>query len=406
VLRIPARLLGGAAALALVVHAARVAPAFLALWPAGEGAALAAGLRVVGLTLLGRIALAWLPPGPPGGHAPAELPRTLAASLALGTLVDAFLRRLAPDASWMLAAGLGLVLLVPRLLTLPGAMVPRHAPAREPRAAWEGALELLVLGWAALLATTAAAGEALTWLALAVLVAGALDTARRARGGRLLVLLFLAAPGLPEDALAFGLGAGSPLVPLVGLALGATGLVGWVRRADRRAGALAGLGFGALALTGPDPLALAGPLVLVAASAPRQRRFALTWTGASALACGLAAWRSGGYTGRGRGLLMPELVDQALRGDDWGLLWPAGLVALVLGLLTLHARSSARTIDPPVREAWALVALLVLAGAALVPAASPWFEGQALVLLAPLLALAAGLALLPPARASGPGSGD
>lgn len=403
--RIPGKVLGGLALAALLVHAYRVVPWFHELLYGRHAFDTEFGwlafLPTLLCLLLGRIVLAWLPPGEVGGHSPRELPATLATSLALGILVHDLLVPLVP--SWMGQALLAGLLLVARVLTLPGAMVPRHAVRAE---AWRTPDSLLaagVVGWSGYLLCTTVPLEGHLWLALAVLVFCAAGVARRARAGRWFALLALAVIGFPADLVeaypSWFSYASHEFVPLAGLGLGATALVPWLRRHDRRAGALAGLSFGALFLHHWDPLALAGGVVLLAASRPRQRAFAGAWFGASAFASlllGLGPLGGRELVERGR----VEALGLTWTSSGFGLLVPAAASALVLGLLTFpwRAKSVPGIGEEPRREGLALTALVVLMLLLVRPAASPWPIAAAYTFLAPVLVLASTLLLVPTAR--------
>lgn len=401
-MRIPGKVLGVVAVLALVAHVALVVPDFHRF--AYGHHELGAGIFLPSLAALafGRILLAWLPPGEVGGHGWSELPATLAASLALGALAHELFDRILPGSTTSAELLVALVLLVARLATLPGAMVPRHAPRAEPFGTLDGLAALAVLAWTGYLLCTTSAFEAHLWLALALLVCAALASARRARAGRWVALFALAALGFPV-ALMRTYAAWDPrwsaeLAPLLALGLGATAMVPWLRRHDRRAGALAGLAFGAVFLNAWDPLALAGPVVLLVFSRPRQRAFAAAWTGASVSVCALVGFSARTLPGRGRALGAADLLTARA---EWGLLVGGAFLALALGLLTFPWRTAPATAAPeePRREASALMTLL---GCALFLAslpASPWSAPAVLTLLAAPLVLTAGLLVIPPARA-------
>lgn len=401
-LRIPGKVLGALALAALLVHAYRVVPWFHELLYGRHAFDTEFGwlafLPTVLTLALGRIVLAWLPPGEVGGHGLRELPATLATSLALGIVVHDLLVPVVPN--WMGQAFLAGLLLIARLLTLPGAMVPRHAPRGEAWGTLDSALALAVLAWGGYLLCSTVALEGHVWLALAVLVFSAAGWAHRARAGRWIALVALAVIGFPTDLVGSYPGwfsyASHDFVPLCGLALGATALVPWLRRHDRRAGALAGLGFGALFLNHWDPLALAGGVVLLAFSHPRQRAYAAGWFGASVLVSTVL------------GLFTPALApDREQTGllvlgttNGFGLLLPGAALALALGLATFdwRARRSPGELDEPRREGLAVVALAALVVVLVRPEASPWSVAAARTFLAPLLVLAATLLVTPKAR--------
>lgn len=188
--------------------------------------------------LLGRLALSCLPAGEPGGHTLRELPVTLAVSVLLGAWVSAVL----PHDGWAWIAGVPALALLVRMASLPGPPLPRGMLRTEPA------------GWAAhaLLATALllplglpdtwgnAVAEAIVLAPLCLLVDHGLALARRAVLERRLVVLALAVTirlRLAPDWV------GGDLPSTLGYGSGAALAVGWLRRADRRAGVLAALGF-------------------------------------------------------------------------------------------------------------------------------------------------------------------
>lgn len=396
--RIPGKVLGGLALVALLVHAWLVVPAFHAEAFGHTELGWLVFLPSLATLLLGRIVLAWLPPGAVGGHAPSELPVTLATSLLLGTLVHEWLARLLPGPTGAAEVLLALLLLAARLVTLPAAMVPRHRVRAQPWSVLDGLAALATLLWAGYLLCTTTASEGLLWLALAVLVHAALGTARRARGGRWIALGALAVLGFPTALLQgyahWSPGTSAELAPLAALGLALPSLVAWLRRHDRRAGVLAGIGFGAVLLNSWDPLAAAGAGTLLAFSRARQRGLATGALLASALPCALVGAFARTLPPRG------EPLD--LTGLDWigpwfGLLLPGALLGLALGALTFGWREGATSgaSEPPRREALAVLTWLALALLLVLPEASPWPPEQSLVLLLPAAVLATGLLLVP-----------
>jgi hypothetical protein len=403
VLRIHGKVLGALTLAVLLGHAFLVVPGILWLDAEDEFTSLAyfPHFLVAALCLVaGRVVLAYLPPGDVGSHDPRGLPATLATSAVIGALATESLRGIV--SSYVPVHALVLALGLVRGLTLPGAMVPRHGVPDEPSGRLEVVLNLVGLAWSVLLLLTESGVEAFLWLALGLLCFHGLGVARRRRSGRhaLLALFALTVAQLGACPV-------ERMLPALSLTLGAACLPGWLRRADRRAGALAGVGFGSLFLGGVDPLALVAALVFVLASRPRQRRFALAWLGGSAALTGLLGWlaSSPGLEPRGRLLFAREIAYQL---ELWGLAWPALLVALVLGALSFPWRGvewQPGLVEEPRREALALAALLAGCGAALAVPFSPWFEADALVILFPLGALLAGLLLIPPVRVPAGGEG-
>lgn len=273
---------------------------------------------------VGRLALSWLPPGWPGDHGPRELGATASASLLCG------LTLLALQASFLAALGLGgraapllapwALLLLLRLATLPGAMRPRHEPPSQPADGrtrlilWVGALGLLLpltlpltlpfgarplAGPLLELELGLGAGPAFAHLAallaraaVAAMVAGGLERGRRAGAQRALVFAVLAwsPPSLALDEPH----AGAVLAGL-GLAAAGAGALAWLRRADRRALALAWLGLGSAALLAPSgwaPAAAGLGALWWAVAEPARRRVAIG--GGAALALGLVGRAASG----------------------------------------------------------------------------------------------------------------
>lgn len=405
VLRLPWSILGILAIGALCAHLA-VLPGV----PDGSDRWMESLFSCAGLLLVGRTLLALLPPGSVGEHTPRELVSTLALCTVLGALFSEaasanldtscipHLPREVEVGAFVLLFVAGFV----RWLTLPGAMVPRHRVASETTPLLDGIVLLAASAWIALLLARTGA-QAVLWVALFACVFHALGVARRAPLGRHAVLLV--------GASCSGAGGGA-LTPALGLGLGACFLVPWLRRADRRAGAVVGLAFGSLYLSGPEPLAFAASSVFVLASHARQRRFAALWLGVPALLCALRAWAApllyNTYGSYGDNVVGPRrtlsgwfLREQALDPDLWGLAWVIVIVALALGAATFPWRPRPwvqGTVEPPRREALALVALLCGAVLSLALPLSPWYEEDALRILFPLCALLAGLVLIPPER--------
>ncbi|MSR62841.1 MAG: hypothetical protein EXS08_10405 [Planctomycetes bacterium] len=389
--RLPGILLGVLFIAALIAHTAWMGPSVWMAFPGLGSRFVDTLVALAGALLFGRVLLAYLPPGDVGAHAARALPATLATSFAVGLPIFARLQ----GGELVGGSALLAVALVLRLLTLPGAMVPRHGVPSEPWGHLDALLAVAGVAWCGCLTLSADGDHGLLWFALFLLQFNALGGARRARLGRYLLL---------------GLGAFAPLLAVdaayptaLALGLGASALIPWLRRHDRRAGALAALGFGALFLNGADPLALAGVLLFVLASHRRQRLFALAWaTGASLSALALVFLTGGAVLdGRGRGLDLVQLRERALDLSSYGLGWPSVALALGLGALAFPWRARAWAsgeIESPRREALALVVLLVLVCAALALPASPWSEEEALVIAFPLCALLAGLLLIPPER--------
>ncbi len=247
---------------------------------------------LVACALVGRVLLSVLPPGLPGRHAPAELPATWAASHLLGgfalsleasipALVHAQLSLPLFFAPWVLLA-------LARWATLPGAVVPRHALPHETIGPLAFALMALAAGL--VLAATIGAGRetssAADSLALLALASHGLAAARRAPITRAVAVLVLAAAIAAAFRWSVVQSFALPLAVGGGAALG----VPWLRRADRRAGALSVLAFASAAFLGPREalFGIAGIAALWIHTAVPSRRelatFALfTFVPASAL---------------------------------------------------------------------------------------------------------------------------
>ncbi len=217
--------------------------------------------------VIGRIALSLLPAGPVGSHRLRDLPLTLATSFALGFWIAEVQREvfgLDDTRGILLPWTIPLAL---RLVTLPGAMVPRHdtpaeAPSRLAQSLW-----ILSVVWGAALVALAIHLAIDAFLAIAmgllalVLIDHAWSQSRCAPTGRAL-LVALAAFGafiVPD------LG-GVGLHPVAGVCF----LVPWLRRADRRSCWLAASSF-AISAGGSTALACTGFAVLLFASTRAQR---------------------------------------------------------------------------------------------------------------------------------------
>lgn len=359
---------------------------------------------LIGLAVTGRVVLAWLPAGRYGGHAVAELPRTASVSLLLGLAVATLVARWAEyDGSytravyWRPALGLAVAAAAAlRLATLPGAMVPRHEPAREApgRAARLAGLALvsvfalqlvrviaapqhqpidplayehpLLLGHANHGLPRPGALPLAAWCFLAalfVLVEDALAVARRAPLERRLLLLaaalcaWRALPMRNGAALAVRLGADAWSAGWMLLACGSCATsFAWLRRADRRAlwvalislaGAACWRGSFALAYA---PLALA----LVLTSPARTRRGVAIATATIAL----LSWPCWSLRTLDGPLMAPDELS-----FGWLSLLFVALLAASLGLRgrRWRPRHERGCIDEPAREL-ALVVAFLLAG--------------------------------------------
>jgi hypothetical protein len=231
---------------------------------------------LVACALVGRVLLSVLPPGLPGRHAPTELPATWAASHLLGgfalSLEGSVLALLHAEVSLPLFFAPWILLALARFATLPGAMVPRHPLPQEPIGPVAFALFVaaaaLVLG--AALFDHGQASSAADALALLALASHGLATARRAPITRAVAVLVLAA------AIAASIHWSVARVFAVPLAVGGGAALGvpWLRRADRRAGALSVVAFSSAALLGPREalFGIAGIAALWIHTAPPSRR--------------------------------------------------------------------------------------------------------------------------------------
>lgn len=374
-----------------------------ALWPTLQ-------LLVLALAL-GRILLSFLPAGEPGAHSLRGLPATAAASLVLGSGLLLGLSFVTED-PWLPALALGVAGGLLRWATSPAGIVPRYELQRETgrwlsRLLYLGACVPAFLRWPQGEGDQAevASLELVHRVALLVLLVGVehgLAIARRAPLGRRFLVLGLSLCLFRENANTQSI---SELVERIDAACwscGAAFALAWLRRADRRAGALAvacfviGRPWGALegAL-----LALAALLALVVCSA-RPARLWIAVAGAIGLALCLApALRGMSWTG-------PQDAGSPL----------AGLLRLALAVATLStvawigralaARSRAEPEDDRAalaRGELLLLGLLLLAtgiGWAL-PAALGSLEGPAgMQLAAPLAFLLAGCVSIRPERAA------
>ncbi len=259
----------------------------------------AAAFLLAGVPIVGRIFLAWLPPGLPGRHAPRDLPATWAASILVGLVWFHALRELVPGAAWPYAAfGIPALALVARLLTAPAGLVPRHEPVPLRSQALERAV---VVG--AVIAAGAWSGRdvgagvhvmlAVAGLAAAILAHEALALARVQPSIRAGAMTAVAA----AIALLPHREGGHEAYATLGACAIAAGLVGWIRRGDRRALAIAGLGIAFLILSRNEMsavgLVLAVPIAAVLGTAKRSRLRAFAWL-AGNLVASVAVLHAGG----------------------------------------------------------------------------------------------------------------
>lgn len=401
----------------------------------------AAGL--IAIALVGRVALSLLPPGRPGFHGPTELPITWAASHLLGSLVLVAERDIA--GAFGLQAGPALLLapwalvLVVRWVTLPGAVVPRHAPRAEipgplarsievaaaalvlvasfvsppsvdHSALAPGALESVVtaLGAARSLASLPTCLAAANMLALLCVCAEALRCARRAPLGRSAVLVSLSAVlallGFARET------RGDVSSTMLCCGTAAAFAVAWLRRADRRARALAILSGAGAALFGGLGwvFALAMLVALVARTpAPERARTAALSTLAvwPAVALALAGGRALVATAADR--MAPDPSSRLARLAIAALLlvsaariaWKLWRMARNVDLESKPASATANEIDEPRRELSALVyaagmSFVLCAALGSLAPAHPSLE--AIAPLLPICAVMVGLALVRP----------
>lgn len=252
---------------------------------------------LVACALVGRVLLSLLPPGLPGRHAPADLPATWAASHLLGgfalSLEAAVLALLRAQVSLPLFFAPWLLLALARWATLPGAMVPRHALPREPLAPLPLALFAIAPGLvvAATLDVGRPAWSAADALALLALASHGLAAARRAPIPRAVTVLVLSAT--VAASIHWSIAPSFPLLLAVGggAALG----VPWLRRADRRAGALSVLAFSSASLLGPREalFGLAGIAALWIHTAVPSRRQVATFAACAFLPAAALGWLQG-----------------------------------------------------------------------------------------------------------------
>jgi hypothetical protein len=305
---------------------------------------------------VGRILLAWLPPGAPGAHAPRELAWTLGASYALGLAALVLEHQLLSAAElavvplWAIFAPWA-VLLVARLATLPGALVPRHEPDAPPagwpaRAVWLAAVAG-VLWFAAhapdqraqllhALKLDQRALDAANWLALLALADFGLERARALPGQRALIALVLAALGAWR---AFDQPSGVLSASALCCIACAAGTIAWLRRADRRGLWLAivcASGVAALAPAGwIFALPALGALVFGSAEVARPR---IAVAGLVAFALGTELGLSGGWPSAMTPLPM---LEHALNAEiGMGVALAIVIAAMLIGRTTARARAA------------------------------------------------------------------
>ena len=426
------------------------------------GAAPSAGPEIAWLETLfgllvfsgvGRVLLSLLPAGSLGSFLPRSLATTWATSHLLGVsalgftnialstgigapLVEALGRPLALVAPW-------LVVLVARVLSLPGAIVPGHEHSREratglsrflPHLFALAAAFLLRAVWAApatpvadlsntflgeATATFFSGGSMISpifawssWIATVLLVLHGLETARRSPAFRWAFGLALLFTPFAADSIAF---ARSEVLTAMFFGGGAAFAVSWLRHGDRRSASLAVIAFLSQILTSWNGLSLAaaaiGALVLCT-PAPSRKSIALR-----AGALWLFTWPIAGQITHQMGEVFfdfpaASLFDRvrfALVPANFGVLVPA---FLLLGVRGWRARRTnpqhpaERVAERPGRELKFALLLLVFAfltlrfsflwlpeNASIEVRAESWANLATLIVL-PVAALTAGLAAI------------
>jgi hypothetical protein len=292
----------------------------------------------------GRTVLAWLPPGPVGGHALRDLPVTAATSYLIGVVTWSAIDAL-PTALRIAACVAVSVLAVVRLATAPAAMVPRHEPPIV-RASWlsHGIVFVawVVIAWVVrAFALEERGGDPLavavfaaSLAAVAILVEHALDVARcppwvRAAGVLFYALVLLVEPAPHVRALA-------SCAPML-FAAGALSAIAWFRRADRRALATAVIFVCGAWLVTPGGwiMAASGVLWLVIGTPSASRARVAAWCAVGLGAAG--ALRSFGAVASDP---EPELP------------WAPALSSVVTGLFVLIAAARWHDLRQAHRRAW------------------------------------------------------
>ncbi|MBW2416543.1 MAG: hypothetical protein JRG76_18765 [Deltaproteobacteria bacterium] len=353
-------------------------------------------LFVLVASVTGRILLSWLPPGPQGSHTPRALPVTWAVSYLLGVAVlhiegaaMGFLPDFGQVGGLMLFAAPWILLAVLRLMTLPAAMVPRHEPRRERAGPATLALYAIAAVWVVtfLSLNLTSPIQSLGSFAFMFLVAHGLGQARRAPAGIAVFVLL----GF------FTVGVGNPPLAPVYFGTGAAFLIGWLRRADRRACWLSAIAFAACAVTDAPTLVGAGLLTLVLASWRGQRKYAATAAGVSALLIGLPgffgvradAWFQGAYLWLPSNADISELFQRAFSPSQWGVAWFLFAATILAGVV---ARIRSREAD---REQLGLLLLFVFGCLAQFPLVWNWSNLTLLQSMFPVALLLAGLVWIP-----------
>jgi hypothetical protein len=246
-------------------------------------------------------------------------------------------------------------------------------------------------------------------LVLAMFVEHALTSARRERVGASVAVFVVLLP-----LASYRLGGGSQLLTQLPIAAGCAFLVGWLRRADRRDGALAAIGFASTAWASPT-LGFAGLAALVAGTHANGRRFATI--AAIAAAALVALPQSFPFTrvtleGEFEHLLEGAPVPALVIGPDalrYALLALVSVTAIAFecGVRGGALRESGAQDDAPRREVRALLVFVALA--LLLFAAERYVLDESglrvlntwtalLGVLTPAIVIAAGLVFLPAQR--------
>jgi hypothetical protein len=279
-------------------------------------------LSIAAAVAAGRVALACLPAGEPGGHRRRELWITAAASYLLGSIaIEAEMRVLVAfgvePSAWAMTAP-WIVLAIARCSTLPGMIVPRRGVLLEPPsklvsavsstsalavclAAWKGGA---VFGSSNAEVTSGPSGAviaAASMVALLAVLGHGLERARRPPLERAAWIALLAAALACAALVAPYESPSSRSVLCFGS--GAAFVIPWLRRADRRAAALSAVAFGGAALFSAFGalLGAAGAAWMCASTAASARKRVALATASAIAVCGAiwaaAALRSGSASG-------------------------------------------------------------------------------------------------------------
>ncbi len=244
--------------------------------------------ELAGLAVAGRILLAWLPPGRPGSHQGREIVATWAASHLLGlaglTIGGELAARigLAPRTALIVACVTLGLLLVARIVTSPAGLVPRHEPAPV---RWSWGSRILLLACVATVAWVPA-GSGPPW-SDSLTLASAIATLVFVAYG----LALACAPAWLQAVACAAFAAFVAISPtarwevrpvILATTAAAAGAIGWLRRADARALALAAIavGYAASERTSGSAVAVALALWIVIGTPRAARLRAAAWCGA------------------------------------------------------------------------------------------------------------------------------